>query len=120
MKPKELYIRSLIREQVLKLSTDPTHKVMNGETVPFGCEECIEDIQNRMSDAIFHRDLQDYRTSARDSYNGILRVLRRTLKSAKKKQEKDYPPEIPLEPEFLEPLDIIEDDEEAEISIVQV
>jgi hypothetical protein len=112
MKPKELYIRSLIREQVLKLSSEPTHKVMNGETVPFGCEECIE--------AIFHRDLQDYRTSARDSYNGILRVLRRTLKSAKKKQEKDYPSEIPLEPEILEPLDVIEDDEEAEISIVQV
>ena len=120
MKPKELYIRSLIREQVLKLSAEPTHKVMSGEIVPFGCEECVEDLQNRMSDAIFHRDLQDHRTAARDSYNGLLRVLRRTLKAAKKKQEKDYPSEIPLEPEILEPLDVVEDDEEAEISIVQV
>jgi hypothetical protein len=117
VKPKELYIRSLIREQVLKLSAEPTHKCMDGRTVPFGCEECVEDLGNRMSDAIFHRDLQDYRTSARDSYNGILRVLRRTLKAAKKRHEKDSPFETPLEP--IEPLEIEGEDEE-EISIIQM
>ena len=111
MKPNELYIRSLIREQVLKLSAEPTHKCMDGRTVPFGCEECVDDLSNRMADVTFHRDLQDYRTSARDSYNGILRVLRRTLKAAKKKYEKDNPSVLPLE---------IEGEEEEDISIVQV
>ena len=109
MKPDELYMRSLIREQILKLSTQPTHKCMNGDVVPFGCEECVEDIENRLVDVTFHRDLQDYRTSARDNYNGILRVLRRTLKAAKKQHDKDNPPEAPIAA-----------DDEDEVSLVQV
>ena len=106
MKPDELYIRTLIREQVVKLSTEPVHRCMGGHVVPFGCEESVEDIENRMSDTSFHRDLQDYRTSARDSYNGILRVLRRTLKAAKNLYAKEHPPE----PE----------ETEEDISIIQV
>jgi hypothetical protein len=84
---------------------------MDGSVVPFGCGECVDDLENRMSDVSFHRDLQDYRTSARDSYNGILRVLRRTLKAAKKRHEKDNPPELPLE---------IEGEDEEEISIIRM
>jgi hypothetical protein len=75
-------LRKIIREH---LGTSPdTHRCMNGSTVPFGSDECVSDIELRIDDAAHSRDECSVRTDARQHYNGILNVLRRNLRSAKK------------------------------------
>ena len=50
----------------------------------FGCPDCINDLELRIDDSRHHRDQCDSRTDAREHYNGILKVLRRELRSARK------------------------------------
>ena len=75
-------LRKIIREH---LGTSPdSHRCMNGATVPFGSNECVSDIELRIDDAAQSRDECSARTDARHHYNGILNVLRRNLRAAKK------------------------------------
>lgn len=60
------------------------HRTMAGELVPFGCDACVEDLTDRISDAKMSRDECPGRTDSREHYNGILKILRRKLRRANK------------------------------------
>ena len=60
------------------------HRCMNGKLASFGSSKCILDIEKRIDDATDHRDQCSARTDARLHYNGLLRILRRNLRSALK------------------------------------
>jgi len=77
------YLRSLIRE-ISIVATPRDYRLQSGKTVGFGCHDCINDLELRIDDNRHHRDQCDPRTDAREHYNGILKVLRRELRSARK------------------------------------
>ena len=60
------------------------HRSMDGNIVPFGCDSCVKDINDRIVDARHERDSCASRTDSREHYNGILKVLRRKLRRANK------------------------------------
>ena len=60
------------------------HRTIDGRMVPFGCDDCVEDIGHRIQDAAYERDSCPGRTDSREHYNGILKVLRRKLRRANK------------------------------------
>ena len=64
------------------------HRTMVGDTVPFGCEACVADLEARIVDAGYRRDSMAGRTDGREHYNGILKVLRRERRAALKEAEK--------------------------------
>ena len=72
-------LRSVIRESI-----DDLHRTMLGKYVPFGCEECVIDLERRIEDACSIRDQLSRRSDAREHYNGVLKVLRRELRRAHK------------------------------------
>ena len=65
-------------------SGERMYRCFHGSLVPYGSQECIEDITKRMEDAKATRDECDNRTDKRDYYNGVLKVLRRELRDAQK------------------------------------
>jgi hypothetical protein len=60
---------------------------MDGTMVEFGSDECVADMQMRIEDAVHFRDTCPGRTDSRQHYNGILNVLRRNMRSAKKEND---------------------------------
>ena len=72
-------LRSLIKESI-----DELHRTIAGNYVPFGCAKCIKDIEYRIEDACNFRDQLSHRSDAREHYNGILKVLRRELRRARR------------------------------------
>jgi hypothetical protein len=60
------------------------HRNISGDMVPFGCDSCVEDIGHRIEDATHDRNSCLGRTDSREHYNGVLKVLRRKLRRAKK------------------------------------
>lgn len=80
-------LRQLI-EHVLTESTsgERMHRCFHGALVPFGSQECLDDISSRMDDARSIRDECDNRTDKRDYYNGVLKVLRREMRDAQRVQ----------------------------------
>ena len=81
-------IRSAIRRELLAAVSEGSalemHRTMDGRMVPFGCDDCVEDIGARIQDAAYERDSCPGRTDSREHYNGILKVLRRKLRRANK------------------------------------
>ena len=81
-------LRNQIRKMILEINKSPavpeTHLTITGKKVPFGCDECVHDIEHRIEDAKNRRDSCEHRTDSREHYNGILKVLRRELRSARK------------------------------------
>ena len=67
-----------------------THITMAGEAVPFGCPECVDDIQARITDMSRCRDRCPQGTAARNHYSGVLHQLRKDRRSAAKIYELDY------------------------------
>ena len=60
------------------------HRCFGGSLVPYGSQDCVDDIAARMADARDTRDQCDNRTDKRDYYNGVLKVLRRELRDAQR------------------------------------
>ena len=77
------YLRTLIGE-IAKSAKPDLHRMLNGKMVEFGCDACIDDLEYRIEDAKYHRDDCGHRSDAREHYNGILKVLRRQLRGARK------------------------------------
>lgn len=77
-------VSNLIKEAVSLGDAKELHRCMNGKMVPFGSKVCVLDIDRRIDDAMYHRDECPGRTDSREHYNGILKVLRRKLRRAKK------------------------------------
>lgn len=72
-------VRSLISE-----SQCEQHLCMNGDLVAIESQECYDDICSRIADAIATRNMCSMQSDSRDHYNGILKVLRRKQRRAKK------------------------------------
>ncbi len=83
-----LVLRRIIKEEIRKKINEGTvtemHRMMDGEMVPFGCQDCVLDLRDRIVDATYERDACPGRTDSREHYNGILKVLRRKLRRANK------------------------------------
>ena len=79
--------------QIIRESVDTSeplpHRLLGGETVPFGCEACVADMDMRIADATHRRDSMSRRSDGREHYNGILKVLRRERRAALKEGEKN-------------------------------
>lgn len=73
------------------IDPDQTYRCFGGTIVPFGSQECIDDIHMRMDDAMATRDACDNRTDARVTYNGLLQMLRRELRAAERASAVLYP-----------------------------
>ena len=80
----ENLVRKELRQALKENSAVELHRTMSGKMIPFGCDECIEDIGARIQDAAYERDSCPGRTDSREHYNGILKVLRRKLRRANK------------------------------------
>tara|TARA_B100001123_G_scaffold395251_1_gene476672 strand:- start:3768 stop:4040 length:273 start_codon:yes stop_codon:yes gene_type:complete len=84
---KTLKLRAAIRNIIDEAKHDPgqeTHLTITGKVVPFGCKTCVNDLEHRIEDAKVRRDTCPHRSDSREHYNGLLRVLRRELRSARK------------------------------------
>jgi len=67
-----------------------THITLSGEAVPFGCPDCVEDIESRIVDTARSRDACSRGTAARGHYSGVLHQLRKDRRAAEKIYERDY------------------------------
>tara|TARA_Y100001963_G_C6684152_1_gene401357 strand:- start:676 stop:954 length:279 start_codon:yes stop_codon:yes gene_type:complete len=86
-------LKKLIQE-IAQSDAGQMHQCFGGHMVPFGSPECIQDLELRISDATSTRDNCPGRTDSREHYNGILKVLRRDLRGAKKTHRELHPEEI--------------------------
>ena len=80
-------LRIAIRGIIKEGKPDPipeTHLTFSGKTVPFGCKTCVGDLEHRIEDGKARRDACPRRSDSREHYNGLLKVLRRELRSARK------------------------------------
>ena len=80
------YLYMLIKEIAMSTMQHP-YRLQSGKMVEFGCPTCINDLERRIDDGRYYRDECDRRSDAREHYNGILKVLRRELRSAHKINE---------------------------------
>ena len=80
-------LRRLITEIVN--GTPDQHRTLAGKYVPFGCQKCVDDLETRISDAAERRDSLVHQSDARTHYNGLLKVLRRDLRAARKAQDSE-------------------------------
>ena len=92
--------RVLLKRQLKRIisevmhAEDPVemHRCVSGDMVSMDSPECVTDLEFRIEDAAADRDACNTRTDARVHYNGLLKVLRRKLRQARKLQ-----PEVELE-----------------------
>ena len=80
-------IRTYIR-QVLKEGND-SHRCLSGKLVPIESIECYDDVCVRIEDAVETRNTYPLQSDSRSHYNGLLKVLRRKKRKAKKFMESD-------------------------------
>ena len=85
-------LRRVLNEVAIMGDVQP-HRTLSGEMVPFGCPECVDDIELRIEDAVYNRDSSGRGSAQRTHYNGLLQVYRRMLRGALKDLEKELPPE---------------------------
>lgn len=82
---EELFYREFHRDVLNEMvDEDRTHRCFDGTVVPFGSNECLEDLHQRKEDAQETRNTCNIRTDKRDYYNGVLKVLRREIRDAEK------------------------------------
>jgi len=102
MKLTESALRRVISEMI-SMDAGTDHRCFDGTVVPFGSNECMSDLDARMDDARSMRDGASCGTDTRAYLNGMLHMLRKKLRSARKENELIYPPAVELpEEEDLE------------------
>ena len=77
MKEIRQFVKNILRE-----SAD--HRCLSGQSVPVESIECYDDVCVRIEDAIETRNAYPLQSDARSHYNGLLKVLRRKRRKAKK------------------------------------
>lgn len=107
MRLTESALRKVISEMIT-MESGGDHRCFDGTLVPFGSNECLTDIDARMTDARAMRDGSSCGTDTRAYLNGMLHMLRKKLRSAKKENELLYPPAVEF-PEDNVDIDIILD-----------
>jgi len=78
----EKKLRRLVRRVIIETIVPDEHVTLTGHMVPFGCDECVDDIQMRIGDTSRQRDMCPRGSADRSSLNGVLAMLRRQLRSA--------------------------------------
>lgn len=87
-------LRMIIEQALVEtVEGERMHRCFDGSLVPFGSNECLEDLHQRKDDAQATRDSCSIRTDKRDYYNGVLKVLRRDIRDAEKENARLNPPE---------------------------
>ena len=82
-------IRQFVRNVLLLESASDTHRCLNGKHVPVKSVECYNDVCIRIEDAMETRNTYPLQSDSRSHYNGLLKVLRRKKRKAKKFMESD-------------------------------
>ena len=95
-------LRKMILQEMAEMSDQKQHRCFGGDDVPFGSPECVADIEMRIDDATHQRNGCNTRTDSRDYYNGLLKVLRRDLRSANKEGQIMHPT-VEEEPALADP-----------------
>ena len=80
----KLKVKKLLAEAI---DSAGMHMTMGGGVVPFGCPECVSDIEDRITDVSYSRDACHRGTAARAHYNGVLSDLRMKKRAAIKTPE---------------------------------
>ena len=84
--------RSQLKRMIMEsVGAEKMHRCFDGSLVPFGSNECLEDLYQRKDDAQAVRDECSIRTDKRDYYNGVLKVLRRDIRDAEKENARLNP-----------------------------
>ena len=83
MKLTESALRRVISEMIT-MGGDGDHRCFDGTLVPFGSDECLADLDARMTDARSMRDGASCGTDTRAYLNGMLHMLRKKTRSARK------------------------------------
>ena len=83
-------LRRIVAEAMRAEDAPEMHRCMNGKSVRMDSPKCVKDIEYRIDDAREDRDACAGRTDAREHYNGLLKVLRRKLRRAKKLQPEGH------------------------------
>jgi hypothetical protein len=76
-----------IISEVVKQNTGEMHRCLSGDVVTLDSPKCIPDLEFRIDDTKSCRDDCDTRSDSRAHYNGMLKVMRRKLRQARKIQE---------------------------------
>jgi len=84
MEPVQIYVNCILTESFRKNVIPDYYVTMSGHKTKFGGKESVKDLENRINDAMRVRNSYPARTDGRVYYSGILRILRRELKSAQK------------------------------------
>lgn len=85
MKLNRKQLRNIIEHALVETAEkERMHRCFDGSLVPFGSNECLEDLNQRKEDAHQTRNDCGTRTDKRDYYNGVLKVLRREIRDAEK------------------------------------
>jgi hypothetical protein len=79
MKTLRKYIKKVLTE-----SSPDTHRCIDGEFVPIDSQVCYDDVCLRIDDASETRNNYPLQSDSREHYNGLLKVLRRKRRKAKK------------------------------------
>ena len=82
---------NILKEYISKvLSEDKdSHRCLSGKIVPIASVECYDDVCIRIEDAVETRNTYPLQSDSRSHYNGLLKVLRRKKRKAKKFMESD-------------------------------
>ena len=111
MKLTESALRRVISEMIT-MGGDGDHRCFDGTLVPFGSDECLADLDARMTDARSMRDGASCGTDTRAYLNGMLHMLRKKTRSARKENELLNPPAVELPEEEGLNLEILLDPEQ--------
>ena len=82
MKINENNLRKLISDLILETSN--MHRCLDGRIVPFESNECMDDVEYRIEDAVFHRDQCSLGSDQRLHLNGLLKGLRKKKRQLSK------------------------------------
>lgn len=53
------------------------HRCLDGSIVPEESEACLTDVEDRIDDAVYHRDICSMGSDQRQNLNGVLKGLRK-------------------------------------------
>jgi hypothetical protein len=80
----KVLLKQFIQNVISESPDHEQHRCFDGTMVPVESPECYIDVMSRIEDAAETRDSCPSRTDAREHYNGLLKVLRRKMRRAKK------------------------------------
>jgi len=84
---KKMKVRAILHEVIKQ---NDLYVTTAGDAVPFGCSDCVDDIQYRIYDMTRVRNDCAGGTAARSHYSGVLAHLRKEKRAANKIYERDH------------------------------